>query len=134
MSTDTAIKGVGGSGLELITSTSQALDVNLKGSTSGGSVPITPTRGTLTDRSAAIAAGGVAQTVAAANSSRKYFLFENVSDTNMWLNFTTTATAAQPSLLIVPNGSLVMEDGFVSTELVSVICATTAKQFTAKEG
>jgi hypothetical protein len=131
---DISIKGIGGSGLELITSTAQALDVNIKGATpASGSVPITPTKGTLTDRSGSIASGGVAQQLAAANTSRQYFLFENVSDTDMWLNFGVTAVAAQPSFRIVPTGSLVMEDGFVSTQLISVICATTAKEFTAKE-
>lgn len=129
---DTALKGYGASGLEGITSTTQALDVNLKGTT-GGSVPVTPTKGTLTDRSGSLTLGGTAQTLAASNSSRKYFLFVNQSSGNMWLNFTTTATQDQPSILIVSNGSLVMESSFVSTEAISVIGATTGQKWSAKE-
>ena len=130
---DTALKGYGSGGLEGITSTSAALDVNLKGSSSSGSVPVTPTKGTLTDRSGSLTLGGTAQSLAGANATRKYFLFVNQSAGNMWLNFTTTATQDQPSILIVPNGSLVMESGFVSTEAISVIGATTSQKWTAKE-
>ena len=128
---DLSIKGIGGSGLELITSTSAALDVNIKSGTA--TTASTPTKGTLTDRSGSIASGTVAQTLAAANATRKYFLFVNQSAGNMWLNFTTTAIMDQPSILIVPNGSLVMEAGFISTELISVIGATTGQKWMAKE-
>ena len=129
---DLSIKGIGGSGLELITSTSAALDVNIKSGASSGT-PVTPTKGTTTDRSGSIASGTVAQTLAAANATRKYFLFVNQSAGNMWLNFTTTATMDQPSILIVPTGSLAMEAGFVSTEAISVIGATTGQKWSAKE-
>jgi len=128
---DLSIKGIGGSGLELITSTSAALDVNIKSGTA--TTASTPTKGTLTDRSGSITVGGTAQTLAAANGSRKYFLFVNQSSGNMWINFTTTAVADQPSILIVPTGSLVMEAGFVSTEAISVIGATTGQKWMAKE-
>ena len=128
---DLSIKGIGGAGLELITSTSAALDVNIKSGTA--TTASTPTKGTLTDRSGSITSGTVAQTLAAANATRKYFLFVNQSAGNMWLNFTTTATMDQPSILIVPTGSLAMEAGFVSTELISVIGATTGQKWMAKE-
>ena len=128
---DLSIKGIGGAGLELITSTSAALDVNIKSGTA--TTASTPTKGTLTDRSGSITSGTVAQTLAAANATRKYFLFVNQSAGNMWLNFTTTATMDQPSILIVPTGSLAMEAGFISTELISVIGATTGQKWMAKE-
>lgn len=92
-------------------------------------------QGSLTNRSGTIAAGGTAQQAMAANTARRYLLFVNVSDTDMWINLGATAVANQPSILVkAGGGSFVMEGSFVSTELVSVICATTGKAFTAKEG
>jgi hypothetical protein len=126
------IQGVGAGGLEEITSTSRALDVNVKSGGTGGG-PITPTTGVLTDRSGTLAAGGVAQTVCAANGVRKYFLFENVSTADLWINFTTAAVIGEPSIRITPKGSLVMESSFISTEAVSVIGATISQAYTAKE-
>ncbi len=98
------------------------------------SVVVATPVGTLTDRSGTITAGGTAQTLAAANAARRYLLVENLDPAeDLWINFTTTAAAAHPSLLIPPRGGFVMDAGFVSTELVSVIAATTSHAFTAKE-
>lgn len=94
-----------------------------------------PAQGTLTDRSGTVTTGGTAQTLAGANSSRKYLLIVNDSASEtLWFNFTTTAVASQPSIPIQPNGSFVMEASYVSTEAVSVIAATTGHAFSAKEG
>lgn len=97
-------------------------------------VPIKPGSGTLTDRSGTITAGATAQALAASNSSRKYLIIQNNSAESLWVNFTTTAVQSQPSLQLLPNGSLVMESGYISTEAVSIIGATTGSAFTAKEG
>lgn len=92
-----------------------------------------PSTGTLTDRSGTITLGGTAQTIMAANATRKYLLIQNTSDTTMWCNFTTAAVATQPSFNLIPGASFVMEGTAISTEAVSCIGATTAKIFTAKE-
>jgi len=126
------IQGVGGGGLEEIQSTGRSLNVHVTGGGTGGG-PITPTQGTLTDRSGTIATGGVAQTVCAANGSRQYLLFENVSDADLWINFTTTAVLNEPSFRIVSKGSLVMESSFITTEALSVIGANTGQAYTCKE-
>lgn len=91
-------------------------------------------RGSLTDRSAAITLGATRQAVCSANLSRSYFLFVNISDTTMWINFGTNAVADEPSIPISAGGSFVMEAGWVSSERVDVICATTGKKYVAKEG
>lgn len=91
-------------------------------------------RGSLTNRSGTITEGGTAQTLAAANSSRKYLFVQNLSSENLWINFTTAAAQNQPSLRLAPGDSFVMEDLFVSTEAVSIIGATTGSAFAAKEG
>lgn len=90
--------------------------------------------GALTDRSGTITAGGTAQQVMAANAARQYLLYQNTSDTDQWINFGVVAVAASPSIKIAPSGSFEMERSFVSTQYVSVFCATTGKAFTAKEG
>jgi hypothetical protein len=92
------------------------------------------TRGKFTDKSGTIAAGGTAQTLAAINVNRKYLLIQNNSAGDLWINFTTTAVAAQPSIKLVSGATYIMEGSFVSMELVSIIGATTSQAFTAKEG
>lgn len=87
----------------------------------------------LIDKSGTIAAGGTAQVVAAARPGRAYLFIQNVSDSDMWVNFGATAVAAQPSIKLVAGASFVMEAGIVCDQAISVICATTGKAFTAKE-
>ncbi len=89
----------------------------------------------MTERSGTITTGGTAQPLAAAHAARRYLIIENVSQTEaLWVNFTTTAVEAEPSIMLAPGGgSLVMDGSFVSTEAISVIAATTAHPFTAKE-
>lgn len=94
---------------------------------------ISPTAGTVTDRSGTITLGGSAQTIMAANATRKYLMIQNVSDTTMWCNFTTTAVANQPSIQLIAGASFTMEGSSITTELISCIGATTGKAFTAKE-
>lgn len=86
-----------------------------------------------TDRSGTITAGGTAQQVMALNTSRYGFCFMNISDTDMYICFTGTATAGAGSLKI-PAGALyeTMPAG-VPVGAVSVFCATTGKAFTAWE-
>jgi hypothetical protein len=95
-------------------------------------VLISPSTNTLVDHSGSITTGGTAQTLSAAKS-RKYFFFQNLSVSNMYLNFTSAASASTGSILIVPGGSYVQEGSFVSSELISVFGATTGQQFTAKD-
>jgi hypothetical protein len=96
-------------------------------------VTIVPGGGSLTDRSGTIAAGATSQQVAAAQSTRRYLIFVNCSDTTMWINFGVAAVADQPSIPVVTMGSYVFEASFVSTQAVHVICATIGKSYTCKE-
>jgi hypothetical protein len=92
-------------------------------------------QGALTDKSGTITTGGTAQQLAAANPTRRYLLVQNLDSSNpLWINFTTTAVQTQPSIRIGVGGSFVMEAGFISTELVSVVGAVTGHAWTAKEG
>ena len=87
-----------------------------------------------TDRSGSITLGGTAQTIAPVNTRRTYILVQNISDTAMWLNLGATATAGAGSLLLTANGgSYAAEGSAIPSGAVSILCATTGKEFTAKE-
>lgn len=96
---------------------------------------ITPVKGTLTDNSGSTSATPSTSTqIMAANSSRKYLLIENLSTTvNIYINFTSAATAGSGSYLLLPGGSIVQETGFVSTEAVTVLSTTASVPYTAKQ-
>jgi hypothetical protein len=93
-----------------------------------------PFAGPLTNCSGTITSGGTSQQVAAANPTRRYLLFENVSNADLWVRFGAAAVQNQPSYRLFSGGSLVMESGFVSTQSVNVIGATTGQAFTCNEG
>src|SRR4051812_46159612 len=66
--------------------------------------------GDIIDRSGAIAVANASQQVMATNDGRKYLLVQNISDTDMWINFGVAATTDQPSVKLVANtGSIVMD-------------------------
>ena len=91
--------------------------------------------GTLTDRSGTITTGGTAQQLAPVNVTRRYLVIMNMHASEvMYFNFTTTAVAGEPSFSLPAGAAFVMESAYVSTELISVIAATTGHPWTAKEG
>jgi hypothetical protein len=111
------------------------ITVMIDGSGSSGAVTISPSAGAVSDADAGtIVTGGVSQQMFAANASRRYFFFENVSSGDLWINFGAAATISQPSIKVVPNGSFVMESIFISNQAVNVIGATAGQAFTAKQG
>lgn len=92
-------------------------------------------QGTLTDHSGTLSAATTSQQVMASNTSRRYLYVQNPSSTDtLWINFTTDATQAEPSIQMLPGGSFVMEGSFVSTEAVNIIGPTAGDAFVAKEG
>lgn len=93
---------------------------------------IVPPVGSWTDRSGSITSGGTSQQVAAANTSRKAFEIQNISDEVMWLGIGVTAAADSTSFKIAAGDSYYM-DGFISTQAINIIGATTGKKFVAKE-
>jgi hypothetical protein len=92
----------------------------------------TPSTGALTDLSSTITTGGTSQTLSTAKS-RKYFLVQNLSAANLYINFGSAATTGTGSIVIVPNGSFVMESMFVTNQAINILGATTGQGFTAKE-
>ncbi len=89
-------------------------------------------RGTFTDRSGSAAT--TSAEVAPANSNRKYFFIQNVSNGTIWFDFGTAAVTDQPSIELSPGDSWTMKEGFISTEAINVISESSTRNFTAKEG
>lgn len=97
-------------------------------------VRLQPATGGVTDKSGAITTGGTQQTLAAVKVDRKYLFIQNLDAAeDLWFNFTTNAVADKPSIKIPAGGSFVMEGSYVSSELISVIAATTGHKWAAKE-
>ena len=95
-------------------------------------VPVSGASGALTDVSGTITTGGTSQLLTAAVTARKYLMVQNNSTGNLGINFTGAATLANPSIVLVPGGSFIMESNFVSNEAVNIIGATTGQAFTSK--
>jgi len=99
-----------------------------------GSVTALSSTGTITTRSSTITTGGTSQQVAASNSSRKYFVIQNISDTAMYLGVGYTPTTTTGLLLSANGGGMIFETSFIPTQAINVLCATTGKAFVAWEG
>lgn len=94
----------------------------------------TPASGTPTNDGGTITTGGTAQDVAVAKDGRAWFLFQNVSDTEMWVNIQgAAAAAASPSFRILPNGGIGSDPAFCTATRISVFCTATGKAFSYNE-
>lgn len=125
--------GSGNSLTSQVSGAQRALDVGVN--VAGVQVdPRAASPGTLTDRSGTATAASA--TLMSANSSRKYLIIQNLSNNqDMWINFTTAATNASPSLRVAAGVSFSMEGSFISTEQINVIRGGGSNvSFTAKEG
>lgn len=82
-----------------------------------------------TDRSGTIATGGAAQNVAAANTARRGFDFQNTSDTEMRVTENGTPATATTGFQVLAGGTFRTR----TNRAISVFCATTGKTFAATE-
>ena len=100
------------------------------GGNGGGSSGVTKT-----DRSGAIALGGQAQTLMAANTARKGWSFQNKSNSNLWFNDLggTADPTANNATYLPPGAYYESEPGGASVAAISLIGDTTGAQFAAKE-
>lgn len=121
--------------------TSNCIKPNADGSITASTGP--PATANYTNKSGAITLGGTAQTLSAINTTRKRIIIENpctatsqgiATAENLFINFTTAASiAGGNSFELVACGSFDSGSGPVSTELISVIAATTNHKWIAKE-
>jgi hypothetical protein len=93
-----------------------------------------PALGAYTERSTTITLGGTAQVGMAALATRKAWVLQNIGSADLWISFVETAQADNPgSMRIAPGASAFSSGGFVSTQALSIIGATTGQKFTLWE-
>lgn len=85
------------------------------------------------DRSGTITTGGTAQNAAASNASRIGFAIQNNSSGDLWFNTLATAVQSQPSIKVAAGGYYETPPGVSPTGAISIIGATTAQAFSARE-
>jgi hypothetical protein len=84
------------------------------------------------DYSGSIAVSETSQTVLEANPERRFFIFQNISDTDMYIGVGTEAVVGE-GLLIAKNGGSLTCDNFTPIEEINVACLSSGKLFTAFE-
>lgn len=93
---------------------------------------LTPSKTVLRNKSGTITTGGTAQDVYDKRDGPKYyFLFQNISDTAMFIDFGRTATSTS-SIKLGPGEAWEPPAGVIFTGNLSVLCATTGKAFVCK--
>jgi hypothetical protein len=90
---------------------------------------------TFTDRSGTITIGGVSQSLAPDRKDRTYLFFQNLSGSELWVNFGAApiASAAAGSIRVPAYAAFSLEGNFVSTEAIAIFGAITGQAFTCKE-
>lgn len=111
--------------------------------THSDSVVISPYQLAYSDKSGSVTTGGTSQTLSSINTSRHAIIIvnpalatdEGISNSEpLYINFTSSASAAGSSIPIAPGGSYVMGGTTpVTIELISVTAATTGHKWVAKE-
>lgn len=102
----------------------------------GFGVQVQPTSTNMLDGSGIITLANVSQQILAndTSNSRRYIFFQNLSDTDMYINFSDPATVgAFGNIWVAPaGGSISFEAGFCPVDALSVICSVAGKYFTLK--
>ena len=86
-----------------------------------------------TDRSGDTGTASTSSEIAPENSSRKVLLFQNISDSTIYINFGAVATIDSDSIKIESGSMLSMTDSGAPSGSVNVICSSASKKFVCKE-
>lgn len=92
-------------------------------------LPIRGMRGSVANGSGSIVTGGVSQEVLPANANRRFFMVQNLSNDDLWLNFGLPANMNADSIKISPDGAFSMDNGYVSTDPINLVGASAGQQF-----
>lgn len=87
----------------------------------------------ISDRSGQITTGGTAQVLLAANSQRRGFWVQNLSDADLWINDLGVASAARPGIRLVAGALYEAPASSCPTAEISIFGANTAQSFSARE-
>lgn len=86
------------------------------------------------NRSGTVTLGGTAQQLMAANLVRRGFMLQNISAGPLWINeLGATAVQGQPSIQVAAGATYTSPPNATSPAAVSIIGATTAQAFVARE-
>ena len=110
--------------------------IEIVGSTNTISENVAKNTGEFTDYSGTISTGNMSQVVINKVLNRNYILIQNVSDTDMWINFGAAANIGAGSIKLLPNGSyelVATTGGYINIDAVNIICSVAGKEFTIKE-
>jgi len=90
---------------------------------------------TMANISGTITLGGTAQSLAAANPTRRGCVVQNLSTGDLWINDQGTAAASQPSIKVPAGGQYVCGSGggFAPGQALSIFGATTAQAYSGRE-
>ncbi len=120
--------------VETAVGTSGTRAVTVQGAVGAASIPVdTVVRATAVSRSGTITAGGTAQQLMPANTSRRGFAIQNQSTGDLYVNSIGTAAADQSSLKIAAGDYYETSTQHVGIGAVSIIGATTGQVFYARE-
>lgn len=88
----------------------------------------------LQDASGTITTASSSQQILIANTNRKYLLFQNLSDTDMYINFNAAATLGNAGSIWVAayGGSIEYENLTCPSDTLNVICSASGKAYTCK--
>lgn len=114
-----------GSGNLITVSAANPLPIDI-GDSTGTSVAAVTKSGTIT-------LGGTAQTVMAANTSRKGYFFQNISTETMWGSFLGDAAADTAGSFEIAPKAVISSGSVCETNALSVVSATPGSKFTAWE-
>ena len=105
--------------------------VPVQGTSAGGSTITTAPLAAGTDRSGSITAGGTAQQLAAANTSRKSLTGQNISSGDLWINEIGGAAAVDTAgSFKIPSGATFK---IGTSRAISIVGATTGQKWSATE-
>jgi hypothetical protein len=69
-----------------------------------------------------------------ADTKRSYLLVQNISDTDMWMEFNSPGAVGRGIRLLANGGGYVAESGFIPSGTVRIICSAAGKAFYAIQG
>ena len=85
------------------------------------------------DRSGTVTLGGTAQVQIPVNRQRVGFWIQNLSAGDLFISEIGAAVAAQPSIKLIPNALYENPITGCTTNAISILGATTAQAFSARE-
>lgn len=129
---DGAAFNAGADGVGVPASVDESGNAVAVGVTAG--LPVTSTRGVVSDVSGSIATNATSQELAPINAARRYLMIQNTDPAeDMWIDFTQDAVIGSPSFLLPAGAAFGMEASFVSSEKITVIAATAGHTYSARE-